>query len=552
MAQKLKIIPLGGLGEVGKNSMIIQYGKQMLLIDAGLMFPDEEMLGVDLVLPDFTYLKENKDKLLGIVLTHGHEDHIGALPYLLRDIDTTVYGTRLTLGLLEQKLDEHKLKGRKLRSIVPGNKIKLGPMTVEMIRVNHSIPDGVGLAIHTPIGTIVHSGDFKFDHTPIDGRQADYSMLSILGSKGVLALMSDSTNAEISGFSLTERSVGQTLDEIFSQSKGRILVASFASHIHRIQQVINIASKHRRKIAIAGRSMKQNIDVAYRLGYIKLPDNIIIDVKDLKNHKESQVVILCTGSQGEPLSALTRMATHDHRLVQIQQGDKVIISATPVPGNETAVSRTINLLFKAGADVLYESVSDVHVSGHACVEELKMMINLIKPKFFIPIHGEIRHLMHHARIAQNMGINKKNIFMMENGDVIEFNDKGRGHKAGSVESGIVLVDGLGVGDISNVILRDRRLLSKDGICVVVVSVSAQNGTLVSGPDINCRGFVYVPDATELIENAKQQVIESINKSAQERITDYEVLKKHIHDVLQKYFYKAIKRRPMVIPIVMEV
>jgi ribonuclease J len=549
LAQKLKIIPLGGLGEVGKNSMVVQYGKQMVLIDAGLKFPDQEMPGIDLVLPDFSYVKEN---LLGIVLTHGHEDHIGALPYLFKDVDATVYGTKLTLGLLEQKLKEHKLKERRLKEIFPGNRIKLGPFDIEFMRVSHSIPDGVALAIHTPIGTVVHSGDFKFDQTPIDGKQVDFSKLSLIGSEGVLALMSDSTNAEVSGFTLPEKSVGHTIDEIFSQTKGRIIVASFASHIHRIQQVIDIAHKHRRKVLVSGRSMLQNIDVAYRLGYLKVPENILIEAKDINKYKNSRMVVMCTGSQGEPLSALTRMAVHDHRHIQIQNGDTVIISATPVPGNENAVSRTINLLFKSGANVLYERISDVHVSGHACVEELKMMINLIKPKFFVPIHGEIRHLMHHARIAENLGFSSDDIFMLENGDVLEFNSKGKCHKNGSVESGMVLVDGLGVGDISSVILRDRQQLSRDGICVVVVGISSQDGRLVTGPDINCRGFVFLPDSADLLENAKQRVIESINKSAAEKITDYEVLKAHIQDILKKYFYKAIGRRPMVIPVVMEV
>lgn len=552
MAKNLKIIPLGGLGEVGKNMMAVQYGKQFILIDAGLKFPDEEMPGIDLVLPDYTFVKNNQDNLLGIIITHGHEDHVGALPYLLKEINTTIYGTKLTLGLIKAKLKEYRIKDVRTKEITPGTKFNLGTFKIEFIRVSHSIPDGVALAIDTPIGKIVHSGDFKFDQTPIDGKLTDFSNLAALGKEKVLALMSDSTNAEASGLTLPEKSVGQAINEIFYTARRRIIVASFASHIHRIQQVINIAARFRKKVVVSGRSMTQNIGVASELGYLKIPDNLLIDVKDINKYKPHQIVILSTGSQGEPLSSLSRMAAHSHRFIQIEPGDSVIISATPIPGNETSVYRTINLLFKAGAEVFYEKTTDIHVSGHACAEELKMMLNFIKPKYFIPIHGEIRHLKKHARIAEDIGIPRKNIFIMENGDVLELDQNERCRKNGKVDSGIILVDGLGVGDIGTVILRDRQQLSRDGICIVVVGINVTNGKLVSGPDISCKGFVHIPASETLIYGAKQCVIDSINKSSADKTTEWAILKNQIKDVLHKYFYKEVGRRPMVIPVIMEV
>lgn len=549
--KKLKIIPLGGLGEVGKNMMVMEYGADMLLIDAGLMFPEEEMLGIDLVLPDFTYVRKNKERLRAIVITHGHEDHTGALPYLLKEVSAPVYGTKLTLGLIKAKLSEHHLRKVKLKEIKAGQELEIGEFRIKFVRVSHSVPDGVGLIIHTPLGVIVHSGDFKFDQTPVDGRVTDFREFVFVGEKKVLALLSDSTNAETAGFTLPEKTVGDKLDEIFKSAKGRIIVASFASHIHRIQQVVDVTHKNNRKMAIVGRSMVENANIAVDLGYLHIPEGLLINPRDIEGMPRHQVVILSTGSQGEPLSALSKMASRDHKWIQIEPGDTVIISATPVPGNETAVYRTINQLFKRGANVFYESISGVHVSGHAAQEELKLMINLVRPQYFIPIHGEYRHLEHHARIAEELGIPRENIFVLENGDVVEFDKKGARAK-GRVTAGVVFVDGLGVGDIGDVVLRDRHQLSQDGIFIVVVTVDQHTGEIVAGPDIISRGFVYMKEAGELIDEARERVRVSFEESAKVEVTDWTVLRNHVRDVMSKFLYEKTRRRPMIMPIIMEV
>lgn len=549
--KKLKIIPLGGLGEVGKNMMVMEYGADMLLIDAGLMFPEEEMLGIDLVLPDFTYVRKNKDKLRAIIITHGHEDHTGALPYLLKEVSAPVYGTKLTLGLIKAKLSEHHLRKVKLKEIKAGQELEIGECRIRFVRVSHSVPDGVGLIIHTPLGVIVHSGDFKFDQTPVDGRVTDFREFVFVGEKKVLALLSDSTNAETGGFTLPEKTVGDKLNEIFKSAKGRIIVASFASHIHRIQQVVDVTHKNNKKMAICGRSMVENANIAVDLGYLHIPEGLLVNPRDIEDMPRHEVVILSTGSQGEPLSALSKMASRDHKWIQIEPGDTVIISATPVPGNETAVYRTINQLFKRGANVFYESISGVHVSGHAAQEELKLMINLVRPRYFIPIHGEYRHLEHHARIAEELGIPRENIFVLENGDVVEFDKKGARAK-GRVTAGAVFVDGLGVGDIGDIVLRDRHQLSRDGIFIVVVTVDSHTGEIVAGPDIISRGFVYMKEAGELIDEARERVRVSFEESAKVEVTDWTVLRNHVRDVMSKFLYEKTRRRPMIMPIIMEV
>ncbi len=548
---KLRIIPLGGLGEVGKNMLVIEYGRDIVVIDAGLMFPEEEMLGIDLVLPDFTYLRKNKDRILAVVITHGHEDHTGALPYFLKEINVPVYGTKLTLGLIKVKLKEHHVKWIKLREIKAGQEVSLGPFDLKFIQVAHSIPDGVGIIIRTPLGIVVHSGDFKLDQTPVDGRVTDFREFAAIGEDKVLALLSDSTNAETPGFTLPEKSVGDKLDEIFKKAKGRIIVASFASHIHRIQQIIDVTCNNDRKMVICGRSMVENVEIARDFGRLHIPDGLLVNVRGIESLPLPKLVVLSTGSQGEPLSALSKMASHDHRWIQIQPGDTVIISAAAVPGNETAVNRTINQLFRRGANVFYESISGVHVSGHAAREELKLMINLVRPRYFIPIHGEYRHLEHHADLAEELGIPRKNIFVLENGDIIEFNKTGARVK-NRVTAGTIFVDGLGVGDIGDVVLRDRHQLSRDGIFIVVVTIDQHSGDVIAGPDIISRGFVYMKEAGELMDEAKEKVREYLQESAKEHVTDWSVLRNHVRDVMSKFLYEKTKRRPMIMPIIMEV
>jgi ribonuclease J len=549
---KLRIIPLGGLGAIGKNMTVVEYGDALLVIDAGLMFPDESMPGIDLVLPDFTYILENREKLRAIILTHGHEDHTGALPYLLRQVNAPVYGTRLTLGLVNGKMGEHGLQGKvELNEITPRDRVRLGPFELEFLEVCHSIPDGVGVALHTPLGTVVHSGDFKLDQTPVDCRVTAMPRFGELGSQGVLLLLSDSTNAETPGFTQPERSVGRTLDSIFAQAQGRIIVASFASHIHRIQQVFEMAARYRRSVAVVGRSMTKNVNIAANLGYLEVPDGTLIRPQDVAQVPDEHLVILSTGSQGEPMSALARMASHDHHLINIQKGDTVVISAKPVPGNERSVWRTINRLFAAGADVIYESIAQVHVSGHASAEELKMLLNLVRPRFFMPVHGEYRHLHFHSALARSVGMEDENIFILENGDVLELDGETAclGEK---VQAGMTFVDGLAIGDFQDVVLRDRHHLANDGMALVVVAVSEQNGRVAAGPEIVFRGFVHSGDLTHLAEQLKGEVVEALRSDELRHITDPTVLKLHVHDLVQRSIYKETRRRPMVLPVVVDV
>ncbi|MBS3908536.1 MAG: ribonuclease J [Actinobacteria bacterium] len=550
---RLRLIPLGGLGEVGKNMFVVEYGPDMMLIDAGLMFPEDEMLGIDLVLPDFAYVRKNKDKLKGIFITHGHEDHTGALPYLLRDVNVPIYGTRLTLGLIKGKLEEHHLLGStKLIEIHPNNAVKLGCFKLEFFRMTHSIPDGVGVAIHTPVGLVVHSGDFKLDQTPIDGNVIGFDKISSLCSKGVLALMSDSTNAETPGYTPSERVVGETLHKIFEKAEGRVIVASFASHIHRIQQVIDTAHRFGRKLAVTGLSMTNNVEIASQLGYLKIPKKMMIHPAEMRRYSPKQLCVMSTGSQGEPMSALARMANGEHKWVDITCEDTIIISASAVPGNEKSISQTIDRLFRCGASVFYDSISGVHVSGHGAKDELRLMMNLVKPKYFIPIHGEYRHLKLHAEIAEEMGIPKDHIFVASNGDVVEFDENGKAYMKEKVPAGAILVDGLGVGDIGDVVLRDRQQLSNDGILIVVVTIDKQTGKLIAGPDLVTRGFVYVRESGALLDEARERVIRALEKTSKENITDWAVLKNDVRKVLSAFIYDNIKRRPMIMPIIVEV
>lgn len=543
---------MGGLGEIGKNMMAIKHGDDIIVIDAGLMFPEDELLGIDVVIPDITYLLENREQVKGILLTHGHEDHIGGLPYILKELNVPIYGTKLTLGLLEGKLKEANFSQEvKLNVIKPRDRVKLGSFDVEFFRVSHSIPDAVGMGIHTPIGTILHTGDFKFDQTPVDGEVIDYQRIAELGNEGVLVLLSDSTNVERAGYTMSEKVVGQTFDDSFRLAKERIIIATFASNVHRIQQVIDSACRYERKVAIAGRSMVNVVTRASELGYLDVPEDTIIELDEINRYPRNNIVVLTTGSQGEPMSALTRMAMSDHRRVQIEHGDTVIISASPIPGNEKLISRTIDQLFKLGADVIYESVSGIHVSGHASREELKLMLNLVKPKFFVPVHGEYRMLIKHSQLAQKVGIPASNIFVGENGNVIEFS-KNKGAIAGKVNSGRVLVDGLGVGDVGNIVLRDRKQLSQDGILIVVVTLNREQKQIVAGPDIVSRGFVYVREAEELMDEAKVKVKYALDKCYEKNITEWAAIKSSIRDTLGKFLYERTRRRPMILPIIMEI
>ncbi len=549
---KLRIIPLGGLNEIGKNMTAFEYKDEILVVDCGLSFPEDEMLGIDVVIPDITYLLKNKEKVKAIVLTHGHEDHIGALPYVLKKINVPLYGTKLTLGLVENKLKEHRILGDVRTNIVrPGDKINLGKFGVEFIKTSHSIPDAVSLAISTPLGMIIHTGDFKIDYTPIDGDIMDLHRFAQLGSEGVLALLADSTNVERPGYTMSERTVGETFENIFRNVDRRIIVATFASNVHRVQQIINAAYTFNRKVAFSGRSMVNVANVAMELGYLNAPNGMIIDINDLNKYPDNEIVVITTGSQGEPMAALSRMAASEHRKMEIHPGDIVILSATPIPGNEIKVSNVINLLFEKGAEVIYESLADVHVSGHACQEELKLVHSLVKPKYFIPVHGEYRHLRHHASLAESLGMSKENIFVVDNGKVIEIS-KDFARISGSVDSGNILVDGLGVGDVGNIVLRDRKHLSEDGLMVVVVTISKDDGKVMSGPDIVSRGFVYVRESEDLIDGAKVVVREALKKCEDNNIREWATLKSAIKDTLKGYLYEKTKRRPMILPIIMEV
>ncbi|WP_350345128.1 ribonuclease J [Proteinivorax tanatarense] len=546
-------MPMGGVGEIGKNMFLVEYKEEIIVIDGGLKFPEDDMLGVDLVIPDFSYLEENQDKVKGILITHGHEDHIGALPYILKKVNKPVFGTKLTLGLLEGKLKEHGLLSKvKTNIIKPGSSLNLGKyFKVDFFKVNHSIPDAVGMGIHTPAGIIVHTGDFKIDQTPVDGEITDFQKISELGKKGVLALMADSTNAERPGFTMSERVVGSTIDEIFRLAKDRIIVATFASNVHRLQQVCDAAYKYNKKVCINGRSMVNVVNKSMELGYLNVPSDLLIEINDLDRYNSEEIVLITTGSQGEPMSALTRMANSEHRKVSIVPGDTVVIAASPIPGNEKFVSKTIDNLFKRGAEVIYESVSGIHVSGHASQEELKLVMNLVKPKYVIPVHGEYRHNVHLAKIAESTGVDSNNVIIPEIGDVIEFNKK-FAKITGKVNSGSILVDGLGVGDVGNIVLRDRRQLSLDGILIVVVTLQRGTNKVMAGPDLITRGFVYVRESERLISEAKETVEGTLEKCRSQNKKEWSQIKSDIKDDLGRKLYEKTRRRPMILPIIMEI
>ena len=550
---KLKIIPLGGLHEVGKNITVFEYDDEIIVVDCGLSFPEDDMLGVDLVIPDITYLKRNEEKIKGLIITHGHEDHIGSVPYLLKQIDIPVYAPKLAMGLIRNKLEEHRiLRSSTLIEVTQGQKIKFGKyFEVEFIRSTHSIPDSVMLAIKTPVGTILHTGDFKVDYTPIDGKIMDLGRIAELGNEGILALMSDSTNAERKGFTMSESSIGPVFDELFDGCTKRIVVATFASNVHRVQQIVSSAVKYHRKIAICGRSMINMITTAKELGYIDCPDDIFIDIDTMSTYNDEQLVIITTGSQGETMSALTRMAAGDHRKVKITPNDLVIISANPIPGNEKSVSKVIDDLMQIGAEVVYSALADVHVSGHACQEEQKLIFSLSKPKFFIPVHGEYRQLRAHSETAQMMGIPAKNIVMMENGRIVEL-DENEMKLGGMVPNGRVLVDGLGVGDVGNIVLRDRQHLSQDGLIVIVLTMDSSTGEVVAGPDVISRGFVYVRESENLMDDVKNVVRHEIRKCEEKGIRDWATIKSTVRENLRDYIFTKTKRNPMIIPIIMEV
>lgn len=549
---KLKLIPLGGLQEIGKNMTAIEYKETIIVIDCGLMFPDEEMLGIDLVIPDITYLIKNKEKVQAILLTHGHEDHIGALPYILPQINVPIYGTKLTLGLVENKLKEHGLLGSvELKTVKPKDRIQVGDFEAEFIKTSHSIADSVAIAIHTPVGIIVHTGDFKIDYAPIDGERIDLHRFAELGKQGVLALMSDSTNVERPGYTMSESTVGGTFKDLFMDVNGRIIIATFASNIHRVQQAIDASVLFGRKVAVVGRSMINVLGVAAELGYMNIPEGVLIDIDTIDRYPADKVTIITTGSQGEPMSALSRMAASDHRKVNIVPSDLIIISATPIPGNEKLVTRVINQLFKKGADVIYESLAEIHVSGHACQEELKLMQALVKPKFFIPVHGEYRHLKQHAQLSEKMGVDKNNIFVLDNGSVLELT-RDSARLNGTVTAGKVLVDGLGVGDVGNIVLRDRKHLSQDGLIVIVVTISKENGQVVAGPDIISRGFVYVRESEDLMDDAKNVIKDALTKCEEKQITEWGTIKSQVKDSLREFIYSKTKRNPMILPIIMEI
>lgn len=547
---KLKIIPLGGLEQIGMNITAFEYDGEIIVVDCGIAFPEDEMLGIDLVIPDVTYLKRNAAKVKGIVLTHGHEDHIGALPYVLKELNVPIYGTRLTIGLVENKLKEHNiLKTTTRKSIKPGAIIDFGAMSVECIGTNHSISDALALAIRTPAGIVVHTGDFKVDYTPIHGSPIDLQRFAELGKEGVLLLMADSTNAERKGYTMSESSVGKALDDIFADSKdNRIIVATFASNVDRVQQIVNAAEKNNRKVIVEGRSMVNVCSTAMELGYLKMPDNMMIAVEEMNNYEGKDLVIITTGSQGEPMAALSRMASSTHRKIQINVGDKVILSSKPIPGNEKTVSRVINDLFRKGAEVVFD---EAHVSGHACQEELKLLHTLVRPRFFVPVHGEYRHLKKHAEIAEQMGMKKENIFILSSGDVLELDNKG-GSITGKVPTNQILVDGLGVGDVGNIVLRDRQKLSQDGLIIVVLTLKKVTGQILAGPDIVSRGFVYVRESGDLMVDAKAVVKEALLNCEKKNISDWAKIKNVIKEDLNEFLWQQIKRSPMILPIIMEV
>ncbi len=551
-SKKIKITPLGGLHEIGKNMTVFEYGSDLLILDAGLAFPDDDMLGIDMVIPDITYLQKHKNRIRGIILTHGHEDHIGAIPYVLKEFNVPVFGTKLTLGILKNKLEEHGiLNSTKLNVISPGATFTLGDFKVEFIRSNHSIADAVAVAFHTPAGTILHTGDFKIDSTPIDGEMIDLGRIGELGKDGVLLLMSDSTNAERKGYTMSERTVGATFDNVFENCTKRIFVATFASNIHRVQQIINAAVKYGRKVAVSGRSMENVLTAAIELGYMDIPKNTLIKLDEIGRYSKEQLVIITTGSQGETMSALSRMAFSGHKKVNIEADDLVIISASPIPGNEKAISNVINELLKHGAEVIYESLADVHVSGHACQEELKIILALAKPKYFMPVHGEFKHLSRHRDLALQMGMDSKDIFMMENGHVLEVS-KQNAKITGIVPSGRVLVDGLGVGDVGSIVLRDRKHLSEDGLIVVVMTIDHVSQAVVAGPDIISRGFVYVRESEDLMESMRIKTADIVNTCLENNTLDWASLKSHVKNELGAFIFGKTKRKPMILPVIMDI
>ncbi len=547
---KIKIIPLGGLEEIGMNMTAFEYNDGIIVVDCGLSFPSDDMLGIDCVIPDITFLKENIKKVKGFVITHGHEDHIGALPYVLKEINVPVYATKLTMGIIEGKLKEHELLKAVKRKVVKfGQSIHLGDFRIEFIRTNHSIADAAALAIHTPEGIIVHTGDFKVDYTPVFGDAINLARFSELGKKGVLALMCDSTNALRPGFTPSERTVGKTFDHIFSEhTDGRIIIATFASNVDRVQQIINTACKYKRKVIVEGRSMVNIISVAREMGYLKIPENTLISIEEMDSYTDNQLVLITTGSQGESMAALSRMAASLHRKVHIKPSDTIVFSSTPIPGNEKAVTKVINELYQQGAEVIFQ---DTHVSGHACQEEIKLMYALVKPKYSIPVHGEYQHLKEHGRLAENMGIPKENIFIMESGDVLALN-KDSAKVEGKVPAGSVLVDGLGVGDVGNIVLRDRQNLAENGIIIVVLTLEKYTNQILAGPDIVTRGFVYVRESENLIENAKEVVTEALLDCLESKNVDWGKIKMVVKDSLGEYLWKTMKRSPMILPIIMEV
>ena len=548
---KIKVMALGGLNEIGKNMTVIEYKDEIIVIDAGMSFPDDEMLGVDVVIPDISYLIKNKDKIKGIFITHGHEDHIGALPYILKKINIPIYGAKLSIGLIQVKLKEHKINNAKLNVVSPRDIIKLSHMEVEFIKNNHSIPDACSIAVHTDQGIIYHTGDFKIDLTPIDGEVMDIHRICELSKKGVLLLLADSTNAEQPGSTMSEKTVGAGLDDLVRKaSNSRIIVATFASNIHRLQQIINTAEKFNRKVAVSGRSMVNVVAVATELGYLNIPDNMLIDLNDISKYEDNEVVLITTGSQGEPMSALARMASAEHKKVEIKRGDLIIISAHPIPGNEKLISKVINSLFEKGAEVVYDE-SDIHVSGHAKQEELKLMHRLVRPKFFMPAHGEYRMLKIHAELAEELGMPSQNIFVNKTGDVLEI-DRNSAKVTGTIPTGNVLVDGLGVGDVGNIVLRDRKHLSEDGLMIVVVTISKEDGRVLAGPDIISRGFVYVRESEDLMDGAKNVIKDVLRDCEDRNIKEWAYLKNNIKENLKEYLYQKTKRNPMILPIIMEV
>lgn len=548
----VKVIPLGGLNEIGKNMTVFEYKDEIIIVDCGLCFPEDEMLGIDIVIPDFSYLHKNRNKIKAMFITHGHEDHIGAIPYFLKQFgEVPVYGARLSLGLIENKLKEHGISGR-LIDVTNGDIIKVGHFSVEVIRMTHSIPGSAAYAIKTPLGYIFHTGDFKIDYTPLDGDPINFQRLATLGGEGVLLMMADSTNAGKRGFTASERTVGEALDNIFAEAESRIIIATFASNVYRVQRIIDAAVKNGRCVAMSGRSMVNVVATATELGYMKIPKGALVDINKIRNMDDNKVVIITTGSQGEPMSALTRMANSEHKMIQVKKGDTIIFSSNPIPGNEKPVSTIINKLYEKGANVIHSDIADIHVSGHASEEELKLIHSLIKPKYFMPVHGEYRHLLAHSRIAEHMGMDSSNIFMMENGDVLEISTKGAVRTEKAVPSGNILVDGLGVGDVGNIVLRDRKLLSEGGLIIVVAAISKETGYVCTNPEIISRGFVYVRESEDLIEAARNAVKERLEKYKNEGVKDWSVLKNGVKDELRDFIYKQTKRNPVILPIFIEV